>query len=359
VSDFEHDRGKRSGTGAVLDMSRLLLRALTGCSVPRRPIWILRQAGRYLPEYRALRSRHSFEELLADPDLAAEATLMPIERFGLDAAIVFADLVSPLAALNLRFRFQPGPVLERPIRSTAQIQALPTVEPSSIAVPVYETLRRVRRRLDQRTALIGFVGAPLSLAAYLVDGRGRPGFPQLVALARSEALAFELLLAKLARLAADYAIEQAKAGADAIQIFDSWAGLLPVADWNRLVRPHLGDLLTELGHAGVRRILYVNNAPALVEAFAALPCEALAVGSETDLSALRVRLGSGKALQGNLDPTVLEAGAAATRAATEALLCRVPARGHIVNLGSGIRPAAELESVQMLVDTVRAERIAS
>jgi uroporphyrinogen decarboxylase len=337
----------------------LLLQALSCRPTPRRPIWILRQAGRYLPEYRALRARHRFEELLQDPHLAAAATMMPIERFGFDAAIVFADLVSPLAALGACFRFDPGPVLDRPIRSAAQIRALPTPDPAAIAPQVAETLRLVRSRLDGRAALIGFTGAPLSLAAYLVQGRGGSGFPELVALAASDPSAFAALLGKLSQLAAGYALAQAKAGADAVQIFDSWAGLLPLGEWTRLVRPHLHDLLEELGRAAVPRILYLHQAPELVEPFAALPCEALAVDSATDLAALRARLGSDRALQGNLDPAVLAAGAEATRRATEELLRQVPARGHIVNLGHGITPDAQLSSVQAMVDAVRAEEVAT
>lgn len=340
-------------------MNDLLLKSLRCEPTPRRPIWVMRQAGRYLPEYRALRSGRSFLEMTRDPAMAAEVTLLPIERFGFDAAIVFADLVSPLAALGIDFRFEPGPVTDTPIRGVEQINALRRPAPEEIAPEVATTLRLIKPRLAGRAALIGFVGAPLSLAAYLVQGRGEKGFPRLRALAAADPVGFGELLARLAQLGADYAIQQARAGADVIQVFDSWAGLLAPRQWHELVKPHLTSLLERLGEAGVPRIVFANDAPHLVDAYAALPSEGLAVDWRTDLGELRRQLGPDRALQGNLDPGVLLAGPEVTRRAAEDLLSRVPARGHIVNLGHGITPEAPLESVQALIDVVREEQAAA
>ncbi len=335
----------------------IFLRALRCEQTPRRPLWIMRQAGRYLPEYRALRARHAFLDLATDPDLAAEVTLQPIERFGFDAAIVFADLMSPIAALGVPFRFDPGPVLDEPLRTRAQIRALPAApDPREIAPEVPETLRRVKRALDGRAALIGFGGAPLSLAAYLVEGRGSKAmFPRLRALAFEDPVAFEELMERLATLVAGYLVEQHRAGADAVQIFESWAGVLPRAQWRELVRPHLAALLGELGRAGVPRILFCHGAPELVGDYAELESEALAVCWRSDLAAVRAMIGPERALQGNLDPAVLLAGPETTRRETERLLASVPARGHVVNLGHGIMPEAPIESVEALVAAVRAE----
>lgn len=336
-------------------MNDLFPRAMRGEDTPRRPIWILRQAGRYLPEYRELRAEHSFEEMIADPSLAARATMQPIERFGMDAAIVFADLMSPLAAIGAAFRFDPGPVLESPVRSAADVRALRVPDGASIAPEVAETLRRVRRELAGRAALLGFTGAPLSLAAYLVEGRGKTGFPRARAMAAADPEAFGALLDVLARLAAAYAIAQHRAGADAVQVFDSWAGLLAPDGWRRLVEPRLRAMLEEMGRAGVPRILFFHGAPHLSRDYEALPCEVLAADWRCDLAAIRRRLGPGRPVQGNLDPALLLAGPEATRRATEELLRRVPRRGHIVNLGHGITPEAPLESVQAMIDAVRAE----
>ncbi len=335
-------------------MSHLLLQALAGRRTPRRPLWIMRQAGRYLPEYRALRAEHSFEELSGSPALAADVTLLPFEHFPLDAAIVFADLMSPIPALGLPVRFDPGPVLERTLRSRADVDALPEVEPGEIAPNVLETLRRVGPRLPGGVALLGFAGAPLTIAAYLVEGRGVRGFPRLRALAAGDPGTFETLMARLARLSAAFLIEQARAGADAVQVFDSWGGLLARRDWRRLVRPHLQDLLAELGRAGVPRILFVQDAAHLLDDLLELPADGLSLDWRLDLAAIRRRRFAG-ALQGNLDPAVLLAGPEATRMAATELLRRVPASGHVVNLGHGILPPTPLESVHALVEVVHGE----
>ena len=336
-------------------MNDLLMRTLRGESVPRRPLWIMRQAGRYLPEYRALRERHRFEDLAGNAELAAEVTLMPLNRFPLDAAIIFADLMSPIPALGLPVRFDPGPVISRPVRTAADVAALQDPSPDAIAPEVIDALGRVKRDLGGRAALLGFAGSPWSLAAYLVQGRGSPGFPALRALLAQDAGLVRALLAKLTRLVSQYVTAQAAAGADAVQLFDTWAGVLPLAEWTRVVRPHLLELLDATKALGVPRIVFVQDAPHLVDAYAELPAEAIAVDWREDLPALRSRLGPERPIQGNLYPAVLLAGPAATTRAAAALLATMPARGHIVNLGHGIMPETPLESVQALIDVVHAE----
>ncbi len=315
----------------------------------------MRQAGRYLPEYRAMRKEHSFEQLAGSPELAAEVTLLPLKRYPLDAAIIFADLMSPIPALGISVRFDPGPVLDQPIRTPADVAALPEPDAAEIGPTVIETLRLVRRQLGEDVALLGFAGAPLSLAAYLVEGRGVRGFPLLRAMAAGDPRTFEVLLAKLTRLAAAFLIEQAKAGAQAVQVFDSWGGLLSRRDWHRLVRPHLRDLLHELRRAEVPRILYFQDSAHLLDSVLELPAECFSLDWKVDLGAVREQIGPAKALQGNIDPAVLLAGPDATRAAAADLLARVPSLGHVVNLGHGIQPATPLESVQALVDVVHGE----
>ena len=336
-------------------MSETLLgRALRGERVARRPVWIMRQAGRYLPEYRDLRAAHGFKALAQTPELAARITLMPLARFPLDAAIVFADIMSPLRALGVNFDFNPGPIVATPIRSDAAVAALAEPAPEAIAPEVMAALRAARAALPAETALLGFCGAPWTLAAYLVEGRGVPGFPTLRAFARQAPAALDALLARLSGAMASYLIAQARAGADAVQIFDSWAGVLSLADWRRLIRPHLLALLEAVGAAGVPRILFLQNAPHLVPAYAELPAEALAVDWRVDIAAAQ-RAHAGRTLQGNIDPAVLLAGPEATRAAAKALLRQVSPQRHIVNLGHGILPDTPLSSVAALVETVREE----
>ena len=333
----------------------LLERAIAREPVPRRPLWIMRQAGRYLPEYRALRERYGFKELAGEPELAAEVTLQPLRRFPLDAAIVFADIMSPVPALGVDFDFEPGPVVAEPIRSAAAVAALREPDPGEVAPEVIAALGHVRAAVPAGTALLGFCGAPWTLAAYLVEGRGVKDFPTLRAFAAAQPAALDDLLGRLSRLMAGYLVRQGEAGADAVQVFDSWAGLLSLSDWERLIRPHLENMLEAVGAAGLKRILFVQNAPHLVDAYAELPAEVLAVDWRVDLTALQRRHGGRRAVQGNVDPAVLIAGADASRAAVRDLLARVDATGHIVNLGHGILPATPIESVEALVDGVHAE----
>ena len=336
-------------------MSKLLLDAMRREPTPRRPLWIMRQAGRYLPEYRELRQRYSFKELASSADLATEVTLMPTKRFALDAAIVFADIMSPLPALGVEFEFDPGPVVANPLRDQAGVDALHDVDPEAIAPEVMTALKQARAELPDDTALLGFCGAPWTLAAYLVEGRGVKDFPTLRAFAAAEPAALDSLLARLSDLMVHYLINQVRAGADAVQIFDSWAGVLSLPDWERLVRPHLHALLQAAGNAGVQRILFLQNAPHLVDAYASLPMEVLAVDWRVDLAEVQNRCQGRCAVQGNIDPAILLGGPAPTRAAATGLLERVDARGHIVNLGHGILPDTPLESVAALVEVVHNE----
>lgn len=333
----------------------LLLRAMRGEAGDRRPLWIMRQAGRYLPEYRELRRTRSFRELSRDPELAARVTLLPLRRFPLDAAIVFADIMSPLAGLGVEFDFDPGPVIANPIRDRDGVDALLDPDPDRIAPEVMAALASVRAELPPETAVIGFCGAPWTLAAYLVQGRGGKDFPVLRAFAAARPDVLDRLLQRLGDAMAVYLIRQAEAGADAVQVFDSWAGLLSLADWERVVRPHLAALLEKVGAAGVPRILFVQNAPHLLDAYAELPAEVLSLDWRVDIAAAQARY-PGRAIQGNLDPAVLLAGPDTVRRAAERLLGSVAPRGHIVNLGHGVLPQTPLESVDALVEAVREEK---
>lgn len=333
-----------------------VLKALAGKSPQdRRPLWIMRQAGRYLPEYRALKEKYSFEELCAQPELAAEVTLQPLRRFPLDAAIIFADLVTPLAALGCSFHFDPGPQLETPIRNEVQIHALREPAAEEIAPEVIAALKLVKPALQGNQVLLGFGGSPWSLGAYLVQGRGKEGFSAIRTLAAANPGALDLLMGKLSRLTAKYLIAQHQAGADAVQVFDTWAGLLSLEEWRRLVKPHLAWLLEQLERADVPRLLFLLDAPHLVEEAATLPVTGLALDWRVDLNDLRRKLGPAFPLQGNIDPAILLAGPEATRRATRELLARIPPRAHIVNLGHGILPETPLASVEALVETVHQE----
>ena len=344
-------------TVAAATGRELFLDTIAGQPTPRRPLWVMRQAGRYLPEYRALREKHSFEELSGSAELAAEVTLQPLTRFPLDAAIIFADLMTPVAALGLDVKFAPGPVVANPVRTAADVAALRTPDRDEIAPSTMRALRIVKAELKDQRALLGFAGSPWSIAAYLVQGRGSPGFPALRVLAAADPELLNALLTKLTDLIIEYVLAQFDAGADAVQLFDTWAGLLSLDSWTRLVRPHIARFLDATRVAARPRILFVQDASHLVPGYAGLPSEALAVDWREDLAALRQSVGPRKGLQGNLDPAILVAGPDATRRAAKALLAAVPATGHIVNLGHGITPEAPIESVHALVEVVHSERL--
>jgi len=336
-------------------MSRLLLQTIRREPTPRRPLWIMRQAGRYLPEYRELRKTHSFKDLCASSELATRVTLLPLQRYPLDAAIIFADIMSPLPALGIDFEFDPGPVVSNPIRDRAGVDALAPADPERIAPEVIAALQQTRAALPEETALLGFCGAPWTLAAYLVEGWGAKDFPTLRAFAAAQPAALNALLGRLSDLMATYLINQGRAGADAVQVFDSWAGVLCLSDWERLIRPHLTSMLEAVGAAGIPRIVFLQNAPHLVDAYARLPAEVLAVDWRMNLGAIKARYRDRLAVQGNIDPAILLGGAAPTRAAAQQLLQSVEPTGHIVNLGHGILPTTPLESVEALVKVVQAE----
>ena len=333
---------------------KLLLKTIRREPTPRRPLWIMRQAGRYLPEYRALRKEHSFKALSGNAELACEVTLQPLRRFPLDAAIIFADIMSPLPALGVDFDFDPGPVVAEPIRDAAGLEKLTEPDPEKTAPEVIEALRLTRAALPEETALLGFCGAPWTLAAYLVEGRGVREFPMLRAFAASEPQLLNRLLEKLTTLMLTYTQAQHRAGAEAIQVFDSWAGLLSLADWRTHIEPHLRRLLEGLGEAGIPRIMFLQNAPHLVDAYAQLPAEVIATDWRADLGELQRRTPE-RAVQGNIDPAILLGGAAATRASASELLASVEPTGHIVNLGHGILPTTPIESVEALIETVHGE----
>ena len=322
-------------------------------SVPHRPIWIMRQAGRYLPEYRELRARVDFETLTRTPELAAEVTLQPLRRFELDAAILFSDIMTPLQGMGVKLTFEPAPVVSEPIRTAAQIAALPALEPARDVPFVLETIRQVRRGVPRDVPLIGFAGAPFTLLCYLVCGRPSKEFAPARTFLYAQPQEAERLLTHLADAMAAYLAAQAAAGAQALMLFESWAGLLGVREFARFALPAVRRTVAALRPLGVPLIYYLNQGSALLGAVAGLDVEVVGVDWRAPLSEVRRVLGPGKAVQGNLDPAALFAPAAElTRAAAAVLAEAGNAPGHIFNLGHGIWPDTDPDAVARLVDFV-------
>ena len=321
--------------------------------VPHRPVWIMRQAGRYLPEYRALRAKVDFETLTRTPELAAEVTVQPLKRFELDAAILFSDIMTPLQGLGVDLTFNPGPIVREPIRSIAQIEALPALEPKRDVPFVLETIRLVRASIPRGAPLIGFAGAPFTLFCYLVCGRPSKEFAPARTFLFAQPEAAEALLMRLADAMAAYLAAQAAAGAQALMLFESWAGLLGPREYQRFALPAVRRTVAALKAAGVPLIYYLNQGSALLPTLASLEVDVVGIDWRCSLSDARRVLGPGKAVQGNLDPAALFAPPAELERQAAAVIAEAGTTpGHIFNLGHGIWPDTDPESVARLVDFV-------
>jgi len=323
----------------------------------RTPIWIMRQAGRYLPEYRAVREKTSFIGLCKTPELACEVTLQPIRRFGFDAAILFSDILVPLEPMGAPFSFDDhGPRMHHTVRAAADVDALRVVDSREHTGYVAEAVRMIKRELGDRTPLIGFAGAPFTLAAYMIEGGGSKDYRHLKAMLYSDPALLSRLLDKLADQITDYLLMQVEAGVDAVQIFDTWGGILHPQDYERVIMPGLRRILAGLKDAGVPRVYFLKGSAPYLDHVRTLDAEAFGVDWTLDL-AVAARAYPGKAVQGNLDPLCLFGShEEIRRRALE--ICRAgrDAAGHVFNLGHGILPEAPLDAVETLVATVQAYR---
>jgi uroporphyrinogen decarboxylase len=320
---------------------------------PHRPVWIMRQAGRYLPEYRALRAKVDFEALTRTPELAAEVTLQPLRRFPLDAAILFSDIMTPLQGMGIPLTFEPAPVVREPIRTLAQVQALPALRPERDVPFVLESIRLVRAGVPRGVPLIGFAGAPFTLLCYLVTGRPSKEFAAARSFLYAQPQVAEALLARLGDAMGHYLAAQAQAGAQALMLFESWAGLLAPREFVRFALPAVQRALTMLRPLGVPLIYYVNQGSALMAEVARLDVDVVGVDWRLPLSQVRRVLGPERAVQGNLDPAALFAPPAQLRQHVDAVLAEAgDTPGHIFNLGHGIWPDTDPDAVARLVDYV-------
>ncbi len=325
--------------------------------VTHRPVWIMRQAGRYLPEYRALREKVDFESLTRRPELAAEVTLQPLRRFELDAAILFSDIMTPLQGMGVDLAFEPGPVVRTPVRTDAQIASLPALIAERDVPFVLESIRLVRAGLPRGVPLIGFAGAPFTLLCYLVSGRPSKEFAEARSFLYAQPASAQRLLEHLADAMAEYLAAQARAGAQALMLFESWAGLLAAGEFNRFALAAVRRTAAALRRCGVPLIYYVNQGSALMSAVAALDVDVVGVDWRTGLAEVRRTLGPGKAVQGNLDPAALFAPPDELRRHVDAVIDEAgSAPGHIFNLGHGIWPDTDPGQVARLVDYVHERR---
>lgn len=338
------------------------LRALRRQPTDRTPVWIMRQAGRYLPEYRALRERAgSFLNLCRTPDYACEAALQPMRRYPLDAAIVFSDILTIPDAMGLGLGFSEGtgPHFERPVRSAADIRALGVPDPHRELRYVSEAVSLLSREIGEQVPVIGFAGSPWTLATYMIEGRGRSEFAHVAELLQSEPDQLDHLLAILAESVALYLEAQIEAGASVVMIFDSWGGILEGEDYVRFSLQPVERIMERLGPVAPR-IMFARGGGGQLTEVGKTGCEAIGLDETVSLRAAREEVGRVCALQGNLDPAMLREDAEDLRAAARALLEDYgPYPGHVFNLGHGITPDIDPDRLACLIDEVHQFRAAS
>ena len=335
-------------------MNDRFLRACRREPVDTTPVWFMRQAGRYMAEYRAIRQRYSLLEICAQPELAVTVTLQPVNAIAVDAAILFSDLLIPLAPMGLPFDFVKGegPSIEAPIRSASDVGRLHPFEPREALRHVLETIRLLRAELTGRVPLIGFGGAPFTLAAYAIEGGPSSNYALTKAFMYSEPHAWHRLCDLFAEIMADYLRAQVEAGAQALQVFDSWAGALGRSDYREFALPHTARILQSLRALGVPVIHFGVGTTAILPDMAA-GADVVGLDWRQPLDEAWESIGPGHAVQGNLDPTLLLGPRERLFGAASDIVRRAGGRpGHIFNLGHGILPNTRLENVQALAEHV-------
>ncbi len=331
-----------------------LLAAVQREQPDRTPVWFMRQAGRCLPEYRELRKRHPFLEVARTPELAALATLMPVDRFGVDGAVLFADIMLPLESMGVPFEIQPGvgPVIADPIRTSDAVDAIRVSGPEEGTPYVLEALRLLQRELDGRAALLGFAGAPFTMACYLVEGRPSKQYPFTKAMMYGEPELWHRLMRAITDTTILYLKGQAEAGADMVQLFDSWLGLLDVNSYREYVQPYTAQIFASLKGI-VPTVHFSTGTVQLLEAIGETGPDVVSVDWRLPIDEAWERLDHRTGIQGNLDPARLMAPWASIRDAADDILGRIDNRpGHVFNLGHGIMPQTDPDKLARLVEHV-------
>jgi uroporphyrinogen decarboxylase len=331
------------------------VRACKGMPVDRTPVWFMRQAGRYMPEYRAVRKQHSLIEICKNPQLAAEVTITAAEFLKVDAAIIFADLLLPLEVMGLPFHFSSGegPVIESPVRSGEDIHRLRTECAGDLGY-VADAVRVVAKHFGNKLPVIGFCGAPFTLASYMIEGGGSRHYIKTKSLMYSQPQAWDELLGKLVAVTSEYARAQVEAGADVIQVFDSWVGCLSVEDYRKFVLPRTTELIQSLKASGAPVIYFGTDTSTLLVSMKETGADVIGLDWRIPLDEGWKLLGNHGAVQGNLDPVVLFADWKQVKSAARRILDQAGGRpGHIFNLGHGILPETPVKNVRALAEYVQ------
>ncbi len=340
---------------SILENSRFM-RACRRETVDATPIWLMRQAGRYMVEYRELRKTYGILDIIKTPELARDVTMQPINAFDLDSAIIFADILPPLEGmgLNLEFVKGEGPVLHNPVRTASDVEALAVPDPRESLWFTLDAIKLTRETLDPMgIPIIGFSGAPFTLAAYAVEGGGSKNHEHVKAMMMGEPQAWDAFMTKLAEVVGNYMLAQAEAGAQVLQLFDSWVGQLAPNDYRERVAPYSKRAIEIAGAAGVPIIHFGTNTNGMLEEIRDVGGDVIGVDWRIDIDKAAARLGDGVAVQGNLDPVALFAPWDELEGRAKDILDRMKGRpGHIFNLGHGILPTTPVDNVKRLCEFV-------
>ncbi len=333
------------------------LKACRREAVDRTPVWIMRQAGRYMKEYRALRERVDFLTLCKTPELAMEASLLPVKILDVDAAILFSDILIPVEAMGMGLHFsEKGPILSYPIENMTQVMDLSVPDPEERLFFVAEAIRLIQKSLEGHLPLIGFSGSPYTLATYMIEGGTSANFYKIKRVLYREPALLHALLEKLTETVIGYLRLQIRAGAQAVQLFDTWAGTLAPDAYRVLALPYTTRIIENIRSEGVPIILYINGGGGILELMADSGADVVGIDWRIDLAEAKQRIGHRVALQGNLDPCVLYAGPTTIRAQVRSILEKFGhGNGHIFNLGHGILPDTPVESAIAFIDAVHEE----
>ena len=334
-------------------MNTRFLDACWGKPVDRTPVWLMRQAGRYLPEYMAVRSKCTFLELCKTPERAAEVTIQPVDILGVDAAILFSDILTPVEPMGMKLDFVPGPVFEHPIRTMADVEALRIPQMEQDVPYVLETLKILRRELAAKVPVIGFGGAPFTLACYMVEGKGSKDWANVKRMMYSAPEVYHALMEKITTMDMEYLNAQIRAGAQAIQIFDTWGGVLSPTDYERYVLPYTTRLINGLDRMSTPVIHFVKGSGTMLPIVQQAGGDVMGLDWHVNLGTARDILGGNMGVQGNLDPTVLYASREIIEREVQRVLDENAGRpGHIFNLGHGILPTVPPENAKFMVECV-------
>jgi uroporphyrinogen decarboxylase len=336
-------------------MNDTFLRACRGEEVDYTPVWLMRQAGRYLPEYRAVRSNIDFLALCKNPQLAAEVTLQPVDILGVDAAILFSDILIPVEAMGMRLEFsdKEGPVLSEPVRSKASVDRLIIPDVEGDLPFIFETIRILRKELENKVPLIGFSGAPFTLATYMVEGGSSKHFLNTKKMMFQNNVVFGYLMEKITDVIISYVSAQIKAGAQAVQLFDTWAGMLAPVDYKKFAFPYIRKAISELKKEGVPVIYFVNDCAGILKEVKKTGADVVGIDWRIDFADAVKKLGKKMVVQGNLDPCALFLPEEKIEERVKDILWKgEAAKGHIFNLGHGVLPQTPVENVAAMVEAV-------